>query len=491
MTASTLRVLVIEDDADTRANLRDILELDDCQVAAAGTLAEAFSRHDWSELSLIVLDRKLPDGTAEAALPRLRRLAPDAAVMIVTGYADLDGAISALRHGAADYILKPINADALRASVAAIVERRRIRQALGESQEALRRERDFAETLIATAQAIVLVLDLEGHIVRFNPYMEQISGYPLPEVVGRDWFSTFLPANDQARLREVFSRVLAGQVAVGILNPIVTKDGRLREIKWSNKALKDAQGNTTGVLAVGHDMSELNEAQRKALQAERLAAIGQMIAGLTHESRNALQRSKACLEMLALEVQDRPAALDLVGRIDKAQSHLQRLYEEVRTYAAPINLNREPCDLAAVWRETWSLVAPLGQDKALGFREELPAEHFPSLVDRFAIGQVFRNIFENAIAVSPQSGLITVRAQPAHLEGQLAWAVTVGDHGPGLSAEQRERIFEPFFTTKTKGTGLGMAIARRIAQSHGGQLEVGNGPGPGAEIIVTLPQGAA
>src|SRR5947209_2674303 len=104
--AAPLRILVIEDDADTRANLRDILELDDHQVELAGSAAEAFRRDDWSSIAAVILDRKLPDATADELLPRLRMAAPDAAVLVVTGYADLEGAILALREGATDYILK-------------------------------------------------------------------------------------------------------------------------------------------------------------------------------------------------------------------------------------------------------------------------------------------------------------------------------------------------------------------------------------------------
>ena len=89
--APVIRVLVVDDDADTRANLRDILELDDYQVDAAATAAEALDRGDWRSLSVIILDRRLPDGSAEELLPRLKQLAPDAAIMIVTGHADRSG----------------------------------------------------------------------------------------------------------------------------------------------------------------------------------------------------------------------------------------------------------------------------------------------------------------------------------------------------------------------------------------------------------------
>jgi PAS domain S-box-containing protein len=98
--------------------------------------------------------------------------------------------------------------------------------------EELRQERDFAESLIETAQTIVLVLDVEGRIVRFNPYMERLSGYALDEVRGREWFSTFLPERDAPRIRKVFREALAELDVRGNVNPILTKGGQEREIAW-------------------------------------------------------------------------------------------------------------------------------------------------------------------------------------------------------------------------------------------------------------------
>src|SRR6516225_7278356 len=107
MPTPPMHVLVVDDDPDTRANLCDILELDDHRVETAGSIAEALQRDNWADISAILLDRKLPDGTAEEILPRLKEVAPRADVLIVTGHADIQGAVDALRHGAADYILKP------------------------------------------------------------------------------------------------------------------------------------------------------------------------------------------------------------------------------------------------------------------------------------------------------------------------------------------------------------------------------------------------
>jgi signal transduction histidine kinase len=102
--------------------------------------------------------------------------------------------------------------------------------------------------------------------------------------------------------------------------------------------------------------------------------------------------------------------------------------------------------------------------------------------------QVFRNIFENSLEACSDPVLIEVHCHEVELHGRPALQVAVRDNGPGLTIEQAQRIFEPFYTTKIKGTGLGMAIARRIVEAHGGQLAVHDTAPPGAEILITLPR---
>ena len=246
---------------------------------------------------------------------------------------------------------------------------------------------------------------------------------------------------------------------------------------------------------MGQDIHPISSRARsgRALQAERLAAIGQVVAGLAHESRNALQRSQACLEMLALAVRDRPDALALIDRLQQAQDHLHRLYEDVRGYAAPIVLDRRPCDLAVVWREAWAHLEPARKAKDATLRETTPDVDLHCVADAFRLGQVFHNIFDNALAAGRPPVVVDVHAEAGELEGQPALRVLVRDNGPGLDPESRQKVFDPFFTTKAKGTGLGMAIARRIVEAHSGQIAVGddNGAGaaPGAVFVITLPRG--
>ncbi|MBW8041649.1 MAG: PAS domain S-box protein [Planctomycetes bacterium] len=136
------------------------------------------------------------------------------------------------------------------------------------TEDALQREKDFAESLISTTQAIVLLLDSQGRIVLFNPYMEQISGYRLEEVKGKDWFTTFLPERDRERIRGLFLKAKSGIQTRGNINPIITKDGRELEIEWYDKLLKDADGNVVGLLSTGQDITERKRTEEALRESE-------------------------------------------------------------------------------------------------------------------------------------------------------------------------------------------------------------------------------
>lgn len=352
----------------------------------------------------------------------------------------------------------------------------------------LRQERDFAEGVIETAHAIVLVLDPHGQISRFNTYLTELSGFTLDEVQGEDWLTVFRPPGDHVLIREMIGRGASASEPQGYNIPILTKDGRKRTISWWSKNLRGSRGEITGILAVGHDITELRTAQKQLVQTERLAAIGQMVTGLAHESRNAFQRCQACLEMLALELEENDEALTLVDRIQRALDHLHHLYEEVRDYAAPINLNLKKCDLTKIWRETWGNLELLRRQKKVDLLECNHDIQLVHEVDQHAMEQVFRNILENAFDACPEPGTIEVECRELQKQDCEVLRITFTDNGPGVDAKTQHRVFEPFFTTKTKGTGLGMAISQRIMAAHGGSITIESGPSGGARVVVSLPR---
>src|SRR5262245_37277679 len=128
-------------------------------------------------------------------------------------------------------------------------------QTTEEQLATLREQHDFAERLLATAPAILLVLDLDGCIVRFNDYCEQVTGYSLKEVRGDDWFATFLPGDDQELVRAAYARTLRGEIPSGTINPIRTKQGSDVAIEWHHTLLRDARAMACGSLSIGLDVT--------------------------------------------------------------------------------------------------------------------------------------------------------------------------------------------------------------------------------------------
>lgn len=181
--------------------------------------------------------------------------------------------------------------------------------------DSFREERDFAEGIIETARAIILILDIEGRVVRFNPYMQEISGYRQEEAQGKDWFATFLPERDRPRIRELFRKVMAKVETYG-LNPIVTKEGKERLIEWSSKTLKDAGGATIGLLSIGQDVTERKQAEEE------------------------LQRSENWLRSLIETTQDAVISIDPQGRIESFSSAAERIfgYTQAEVRGKKVNL---------------------------------------------------------------------------------------------------------------------------------------------------------
>ncbi len=481
---ATHRILVIEDDADTRANLRDLLSLDDYLVddaPGAGAGLKLARDHPGAYLAAI-LDRRLPDASALDILAQLREVAPETDVIIVTGYADIENAVEALREGAADYILKPINPQALRLSLSRIADRRRLSQEKHRSESAFR-------NLLEAAECVIVMMREDLSILYMSPFAERLLGYSNDEARGRTALEIIPPVRPPAATAEAVRALRSGGKVNGLQDHILCRDGSSRWMVWNACVLDDYEG-APAFLAVGQDITSLKLAQERAVQAERLAAIGQMVTGLAHESRNALQRSQACLEMLALETQDRPAARSLIQRLQLAQDHLTHLYEDVCDYASPLRLQRESCHLPTIWRAAWTHLSHHPRHNQATLRESLGGVDPHCQGDAFRLEQVFRNILENSLAASPSPVTVSVECEPDWIGEVPALRLILRDNGPGLGPEDRRRIFEPFFTTKIKGTGLGMAIVQRIIEAHGGRVAVGSAIGQGAEVCIVLPRGS-
>jgi len=186
-------------------------------------------------------------------------------------------------------------------------------------------------------------------------------------------------------------------------------------------------------------------------------------------------------------VEGNEEAIRLLHRLQSAQDDLRRLLDEVRSFAAPVQLERSTCDVAGTWREAWHLLETTRRGRDAVLEEDADIGDLRVYADRFRMVQLFRNLLENSLAAGADPVRIRVHCREVAHDLGSALEISVRDNGPGLSPDARQNVFEPFFTTKTKGTGLGMAIARQIVDAHGGSIRLGKADG-GAEFLIIVPR---
>ena len=413
-------------------------------------------------------------------------LPPTAIVIVVTGYADLDGAIAALRQGRPTTSSSRSTPTPCGPAWSRIAERRRLTRSQGAQRGGL-------PHLVEAAPSLIVILRPDGAHRLLQPVRraaDRLSAAEVWAAISPSIFRAEGPAG-KALFDAHDAAAIRTSLREGWRSPCCATTARAAGSSGTSQRSTTTTARPA-ILAIGQDITDLKEAQERALQAERLAAIGQMVAGLAHESRNALQRSQACLEMLALEV----AGPARGARPDRPHPEgpgppPPPLRGRARLRGPDPAGARAPATCATIWREAWAhLAAATRQGRSASLEETVrragPALRGRPVPPRAGLPQHPR---ERPGRAAPTRSRSSVRCTPAELDGRPALRVAVRDNGPGLSPEQRQRIFEPFYTTKTKGTGLGMAIARRIVEAHGGRIAVGERRPAGAEIVITLPRG--
>ncbi|HEY6764931.1 MAG TPA: ATP-binding protein [Candidatus Sulfotelmatobacter sp.] len=237
----------------------------------------------------------------------------------------------------------------------------------------------------------------------------------------------------------------------------------------------------------------LEQAQAEARRSERLAALGQLSAGLAHEIRNPLGVIKGSAEMLTQKLHDsNPLALELAGYISTETNRLSSLVTRFLDFARPLHADTEARDITPVVDRALVDVGTLWK----GEKIHVTKEYEPSLpllpLDESLVEQALVNIIQNAYdAMGERGGSLRVKVARASAKGRGGVEVRIDDSGPGIPAELREQIFNPFVTTKKTGVGLGLSIVSKIMDGHGGFVRIENpsadSPGGGTAFVLFFP----
>jgi len=325
----------------------------------------------------------------------------------------------------------------------------------------------------------------ENHVVLFfNKAAEEIFGYSRQEVIGRDLNVIMSPScsknHRQAVTRYVKTRI-PGRIGheTEMLASRRNGDTFPASISFS---VTEVNGSLffTGIV---RDMTEKRALQEQIMRSERMAALGQLAAEITHEIKNPLMLIGGFAQQLSRVIDDKKN-LKKVNIITDEVKRLERLLADLREFHLPKTIASEKVDLKELLQEIYFMLKDGCEKKNI--RTELKIDDNALLVtgDRYSLKQVFLNLLKNSMDAMEHGGVLSI--QTSLIGDQVE--ITVADEGCGIPEQDKEKIFSPFFTTKKHGTGLGLCISKRIIEEHtDGSLSMKSKEGKGTSFKISLP----
>src|SRR5712664_366429 len=362
-----------------------------------------------------------------------------------------------------------------------ITERREMERRLHQQQE-------FARRLVDNFPDLILVLDTADHYTFVSPRCKEILGYDVEDTQNMEFGGRTHPEDLPAAM-SLYKDIIAGKQTFASLEIRVRhKLGDWRRIRFNFSPLSDEKGNIEGVVLSGRDVTDLKRLEEQLIQAEKLAAMGQMLAGVAHELNNPLTAILGVTELL----RERPGADDSTKRqlelTHRQARRAARIVQNLLEFSRPASPQKKPLDLNNILERTLQLHEHSLRRNNIEVDSRLPGDLPGVIGDANQLIQVFLNLITNAeqaIREVRDSGRIQIRA--GRNGNQLT--ITVQDDGVGIRPEALQRIFDPFYTTKRPGggTGLGLSICMSIIREHGGNIEADTFPAGGSAFTIYLP----
>ena len=323
----------------------------------------------------------------------------------------------------------------------------------------------------------IITVDTSGTITSFNRSAEEITGYTAADLLGRNLYSLYpdvqLPAPSSQRQTLNITRKDSREIPVGYA--------------WArlNMPGTDADARVYTL----QDLSRIKKMEEQVRQSEKMAAIGEIAAGIAHEFRNPLAAISGAAQILAEEVSPSPTNKSLANIITRECSRLEENIRDFLLFSKPSIPEKVWCSLRAKIKESWEVIlrgSTAGPD--LHLETDIP-DNLDCWADPRHLSQIFINLIHNAcIAMEMEGGTVLISAEEVALRpDQASIEVRVEDTGCGIPQHLTEDIFNPFFTTRESGTGLGLAIVRQLVEGQGGTIRFDRPGERGTVFTFTLP----
>jgi PAS domain S-box-containing protein len=372
------------------------------------------------------------------------------------------------------------------------------------------KERDRAQKYLDVAEVILLALDELGRVELINRKGCQILGYPLEEIIGKDWFECFVVNGDRQFLKSVFVDVLTSgsESSMYVESGLVARNGDQRIIAWRNTRVTNDEGRAVGTFSSGEDITERKRVEREKqrlqahlFHAQKMEAIGTLVGGIAHDFNNMLQIIIGYSDLILMDTKKTDPVYSDIQSIIRTSKEGAELVRRLLLFGQESSISKEPLDLNHLIKQL-NLIMSHTLPKAA--QVELNPTNEPVLIhgDRNQIEQTVMNLVINSSEAMPEGGRIKIQVKNVVLDddhcrsfygvkpGKYA-ELLIADTGKGMDRPTLDKIFEPFFSTKDRGsirgTGLGLSVVQGIVESHGGHIKVESQPGKGTEFRIYLP----
>lgn len=339
----------------------------------------------------------------------------------------------------------------------------------------------------------VLVVDKSGVLTLANESARKLLSKMPAKPQGSDFLDLL---GDYPEIKQIAGAALEGGNYVREVEHVIGPADESRAVRVTTLPLRDPQRRTIGTLLLVNDVQEVVAMERQMRAAERLSVLGTLAAALAHEIRNPLEALNLNLELLErnLGAPEAQAGQDekrrkYLGILESEISRLSGIVENFLSFARPSRKATSRLRLGEVLKGVTDLIA--NQAASRNVQVLLVADGTPIVVEgsEDQLKQAFLNVIINSLEAMPNGGRLVVSAASAEaVDSAPALAtIRIEDTGEGIPADRMGRLFDPFFSTRPHGTGLGLTIAHRVIQDHGGKIQVESTPGRGTTFTVELP----
>jgi PAS domain S-box-containing protein len=501
-------VLSIDDEKHIRDSIRNYLEDHDYHVLTAANGRAGVEIFEREAPGLVLVDLRMPGMDGLEVLAHIRERSPDTPIIIISGTGVMGDAVEALRLGAWDYILKPIeDLTVLLHSVERALERVRLikenrayqghleeevakrTRELEQASEALRQSEENLSITLDSIGDAVIATDAEGRVSRMNPVAEQLTGWPLEEAQNLQLSRIFriIEAGTRMPIQSPVEKVMnSGRITqLKSYTVLIARDGTERRIADSGAPIRNRDGNIVGVVLVFRDVTEQHKLEEQLRQSSKMDAIGKLAGGVAHDFNNMLGGILGAADLLAIKIRDDEDLLKYLHIIQDAGNRAADLTQKLLSFARKSPEIAIPGDIHDIVKAA-ARILEHSTDKRIKIRLHLNAEFSLVRGDPSQIENALLNLGINAGDAMPEGGILTISSRNVTFDRQFGSGtgavigpgtyieVSVSDTGTGMGKDLLEHIFEPFFTTKGagKGTGLGLSSVYTMIRNHNGDIRV-------------------